>query len=255
VVEATKDQVRAYWSAEPCGSGLAKAQSGSAEFFAQVEAERYRREPFIHSFADFEGWRDRRVLEIGVGLGTDLVQFARAGALVTGVDLTESAVELVSRRLELEGLEAQVLVADAERLPFADGSFDLVYSWGVLHHTPNTEAALAEVVRVLRPEGEARIMLYSRRSWVALGAWLRYALGRGRPWRSFAAVLAEHMESPGTKAYTQSELNRLFAGFEAVRFVRFLTPYDHRVGGPFVWLAGRRFGWFIGAVARASSAR
>ena len=254
MVEAAKEQVRAYWSAEPCGSGLATAESGSREFFLQVEAERYRREPFIHAFADFGSWSGRNVLEIGVGLGTDLVQFARAGALVKGVDLTESAVELVARRLELEGLEAEVVVADAERLPFDDGSFDLVYSWGVLHHTPNTEAAVAEVLRVLRPDGEARVMLYSRRSWVALGAWLRYAVGRGRPWRSFAAVLAEHMESPGTKAYTQSELNRLFSGFDEVRFVRFLTPYDRRVGGPLVRLAGTRFGWFVGAIACVSDA-
>ena len=252
-MEATKAQVSAYWSAEPCGSGLATAKPGSMEFFAQVEAERYRREPFIHGFADFARWKDSRVLEIGVGLGTDLVQFARAGALVIGVDLTETAVDLVARRIELEGLEAQVLVADAEGLPFADGSFDLVYSWGVLHHTPSTQAALAEVRRVLRPGGEARIMLYSRRSWVALGAWLRYALGRGRPWRTFAAVLAEHMESPGTKAYTARELDGLFAGFERVRFVRFLTPYDRRVGGPLVRAAGPRFGWFVGAFAHVSS--
>ena len=104
-----------------------------------------------------------------------------AGAEATGVDLTEAAVEAVRERLALEGLEAELRVADAESLPFGDGEFDLVYSWGVIHHTPDTERALAEVRRVLRPGGEARIMLYSRRSWVALGVWLRYGVLRGRP--------------------------------------------------------------------------
>ena len=190
------------------------------------------------------------MLEIGVGLGTDFVRFARAGAKVTGIDLTEAAAALVRRRLELEGLSGDVRAADAEALPFADGSFDLVYSWGVLHHTPDTERALAEVRRVLNPGGEARIMLYSRRSWFALGVWGKTALLRGRPWRSFTDVLAEHVESPGTKAYTKGELDQLFRSFSDVRYRRFVTPYDERVAGPLTRLVGDRLGWFVGIVAR-----
>ena len=245
-----KDAVRAHWEADPCGSRLADAEPGSREFFDQVEAERYRLEPFIPSFAEFERWREQRVLEIGVGLGTDFVRFARAGAKVTGIDLTEAAAALVRRRLELEGLSGDVRAADAEALPFADGSFDLVYSWGVLHHTPDTERALAEVRRVLNPGGEARIMLYSRRSWFALGVWGKTALLRGRPWRSFTDVLAEHVESPGTKAYTKGELDQLFRSFSDVRYRRFVTPYDERVAGPLTRLVGDRLGWFVGIVAR-----
>ena len=153
-------------------------------------------------------------------------------------------------RLALEGLEAELRVADAESLPFGDGEFDLVYSWGVIHHTPDTERALAEIRRVLRPGGEARIMLYSRRSWVALGVWLRYGVLRGRPHKTPTELLADWMESPGTKAYTQAELDALFNRFAGVRYERFVTPYDRRVGGPLAARLPARFGWFVGITAK-----
>jgi SAM-dependent methyltransferase len=244
-----KERVRAYWEAEPCGTKTADAPFGTREFFAQVEAERDRLEPYVHDFAQFDRWYGKDVLEVGVGLGTDFVRFARAGARAVGVDLTEASVLAVRSRLELEGLDAEVRVADAEELPFEDGAFDLVYSYGVLHHTPDTRRALDEVRRVVRPVGEARIMLYSRRSWLALGAWLRWGLARGRLRASISDVLAEHLESPGTKAFTQSELDDLFSGFSAVRYVRNVTPYDRRVAGPLANLTGPRFGWFVGVIA------
>jgi SAM-dependent methyltransferase len=246
---ATKDAVKAHWEAEPCGTGLVEAAAGTAEFYAELERHRYQAEPFIHGFAEFDRWRDCDVLEVGVGAGTDFVQFARAGARLHGVDLTEAAVDLVRRRLALEGRTADVRVADAEALPYADESFDLVYSWGVLHHTPNTDAALTEVRRVLRPGGEARIMLYARHSWVALALWARYALLVGKPRRTLTDVVADHMESPGTKAYTDRELRSLFSDFGDVRLRRFLTPYDRRVAGPATRIGGDRLGWFVGISA------
>ena len=245
MVEATKDRVRAYWSAEPCGSDRATAESGSAEFFAQVEAERYRREPFIHEFADFGRWSDRSVLEIGIGLGTDLVQFARAGAVVTGVDLTDAAVELVRRRFELEGLDGDLRVADAEDLPFPDGSFDRVYSWGVLHHTPDTERAVREAIRVLAPGGCLTVMLYNRVSWVALGLWARRALLRGRPWQSLRRVLAQQLESEGTKGYRPVEARAMFAGLDDLHVEVVATPYDRSMAGPFARLFPGKLGWFL----------
>jgi len=249
--ETLKERVRTYWQAEPCGTSTTTAEPGTAEFYADVERRRYELEPFIPGFAEFERWRGKRVLEVGVGLGTDFVQFARAGADMTGIDLTEAAVEAVRDRLALEGLEADLRVADAEELPFPDGSFDLVYSWGVLHHTPDTERALAEVRRVLRPDGEAKIMLYSRRSWVALGVWLRHGVLRGAPHKTPTELLARWMESPGTKAYIQSELDDLFDDFSRVRYERFVTPYDRRVGGPLVRILPHGLGWFVGIVARS----
>lgn len=248
--EALKERVRAHWEANPCAASTASSSFGSREFFAEVERERYRLEPYVPAFAGFERWRGKDVLEVGVGLGTDFVRFVRAGAVATGIDLTEAAVDAVRRRLELEGLDARLLVADAEALPFDDASFDLVYSYGVLHHTPDTQQALREIRRVLRPGGEARVMLYSRRSWVALGAWLRWGLARGRPWHSISRVLAAHLESPGTKAYTGAEIEALFADFTAVSVVRNVTPYDRRVAGPLADVAGDRFGWFAGVVAK-----
>ena len=246
-----KEAVRDHWEADPCGAKLADAEPGTPEFFAQVERTRYELEPFIHDFAEFGRWAGRDVLEVGVGLGTDFVQFARGGANLVGVDLTDAAVELVQKRLDLEKLPAVVRTGDAESLPFGDASFDLVYSWGVLHHTPNTERSIAEVRRVLRENGEARIMLYSRRSWVAAGAWLKYGVARGKPWMSFTDVLAAHMESPGTKAYTDGELRAMFTAFSSVQLERFITPYDARVGGPLTRLIAPRGGWFVGIRAHA----
>lgn len=253
VAERKKESVRRYWDAAPCGGHHASAEPGTERFFAQVEKARYDLEPFIPAFAEFERWRSRDVLEIGFGLGTDFLRFARSGARLHGVDLTPAAAEAVGQRLALEGLDADARTADAEALPFPDETFDLVYSWGVLHHTPDTEQAMGEVRRVLRPGGEARIMLYSRRSWAALDVWQRHALRAGRPWRSFAEVLADHVESPGTKAYTVNELRRMFARFANVEFRRFLTPYDRRVAGRLADLTGARFGWFVGVIARRSS--
>jgi ubiquinone/menaquinone biosynthesis C-methylase UbiE len=250
VSESLKERVRAYWQAEPCGTSTTEAEPGTAEFYRDVERRRYELEPFIPGFAEFERWSGKRVLEVGVGLGTDFTRFVRAGADATGIDLTEASIEAVRERLALEGLEAELLVADAEQLPFDDGSFDLVYSWGVIHHTPDTGRALEEIGRVLAPGGEARLMLYSRRSWVALGVWARYGLLRGRPWHTAARLLAERMESPGTKAYTQGELDALLAGFSDVRYERFVTPYDRRVAGPLAYRLPRRLGWFVGIVAR-----
>lgn len=248
--ETLKAEVRAFWESGPCGTRLASSHPGTPEFFAEVEAARYRAEPFIPGFAGFEQARGKRVLEVGIGLGTDFVRFARAGAVLTGLDLTQAAVDLSRTRLGQEGLSAEIVRGDAETLPFPDGSFDLVYSWGVLHHTPDTAKAIAEVRRVVAPGGEARIMLYSRRSWFALGAWVRHGLLAGRPWRSFADVLFRHVESAGTKAYTQAELEELFAGWSSVEYHRFVTPYDRWIGGPLANLTGPRFGWFVGIVAR-----
>lgn len=242
--EVEKTEIRQFWEDVPCGSKHANAPEGTAEYFAQVEHKRYELEPFIHRFADFEGSRGKRLLEIGVGLGTDFVQAVRAGAIATGIDLTDHSVGLVRRRLELEGLHADVLQADAEALPFADASFDRVYSWGVLMVTPDTRTAVHEAIRVLRPGGELCAMIYSRQSWVAYGLWLRYALLAGRPTRRLDEVIASHMESTGMKAYTKAQLRELFYGLENLRLDKVATPYDRRVGGPLVRLTGDRLGWF-----------
>lgn len=160
-----KERVRAFWQANPCGVKFADAAPGTRRFYELVEAHRYTKEWHIPDAADFAGARGLKVLEIGCGLGTDGAQFAAAGADYTGVDLTEAAVELARQRFELFNLPGKFQTADAENLDFADDSFDLVYSHGVLHHTPETAKAIAQVHRVLRPGGRAVVMLYHRDSY------------------------------------------------------------------------------------------
>lgn len=160
-----KERVRAFWQANPCGVKFADAPPGTRRFYELVEAHRYTKEWHIPEAAGFDRASGLKVLEIGCGLGTDGAQFAEAGADYTGVDLTEAAVELARKRFELFGLKGRFQTADAENLSFPDDSFDLVYSHGVLHHTPETQKAIDEIHRILRPGGRAVVMLYHRNSY------------------------------------------------------------------------------------------
>jgi ubiquinone/menaquinone biosynthesis C-methylase UbiE len=242
--EELKREVRRYWEAEPCGSEVATAPEGSAEYYDQIERRRYELEPFIRRFARFESTTGQRVLEIGVGAGTDHMQFARAGAELHGVDLTEHGVRLVRRRLALESLVSDLRVADAEALPFPDGYFDVVYSWGVLHHTPDTRRAMAEAIRVARPGGRVCIMVYSRHAWVSYGLWMRRGLLSGRPFRSIADVLYHHMESVGTKGFTRPELHAMLTGVEDLKIEKVSTPYDRAYVRLLAAPTGRWLGFF-----------
>ena len=160
-----KERVRQFWQEHPCGTKFADAAPGSRRFYELVEQHRYEKEWHIPAAADFVSTNGMRVLEIGCGLGTDGAQFAKAGADYTGIDLTEAAVELARKRFELSGLPGAFQTGDAEKLRFPDSSFDLVYSHGVLHHTPDIQSAIKEIHRVLRPGGRAKVMLYHRNSY------------------------------------------------------------------------------------------
>lgn len=243
-VEEAKREVRRYWEAEPCGSSDATAPEGTSEYYRQIERRRYELEPFIPRFARFESTAGQKVLEIGVGMGSDHVQFARAGAQLQGIDLTERGVELVRRRLVLEDLSSDLRVADAEALPFLDDVFDVVYSWGVMHHTPDTRRAVAEAVRVTRPGGRICIMVYSRHAWVTYGLWLRHGPLSRRPLRSLADVLHHHMESLGTKGFTQRELRAMLAGVDDLKIEKVSTPYDRAYARLLAIPTGRWLGFF-----------
>lgn len=221
--DTEKQQVHDFWNDSACGESLYLGSADRAGYEAQAEM-RYRLESFIPPFADFASAKGRKVLEIGVGLGADHQRFAEAGADLYGVDLTERAVEHTRRRLALFALLSNLAVGDAENLDFPDESFNLVYSWGVLHHSPDTSKAIAEVHRVLKSGGEAKIMIYHKWSMIGVMLWLRYALLVGRPWRSLRSIYAEHLESPGTKAYSVGEARKLFAAFSEVRIS---TPLGH----------------------------
>lgn len=214
--EGDKEALGDFWDEAPCGHSYATGMSLRSRLESQADA-RYSLEPYIAAFAGFDGVAGEDLLEIGVGMGADHVRFAEAGPRsLTGVDLSPRSMELTSERLGSYGLGSNLSVADAEHLPFEDESFSFVYSWGVLHHSPNTEAAVEELYRVLRPGGRARVMMYHRGSIVGYCLWARYALLRGNPGRSLEDVYAHHLESPGTKAYTPQEACELFGRFRGV---------------------------------------
>jgi SAM-dependent methyltransferase len=225
MANSSLSEVKQFWERASCGEEL-YLEGHARDDYERQSRERYRLEPEILGFAEFERHRGREVLEIGVGLGADHQRFAEAGAKLTGIDLTERAVAHVRRRFELLGLQSDLRAGNAEQLPFADDSFDLVYSWGVLHVTTHTPRAIEEVLRVLRPGGEVRIMIYHKYSFVGYMLWVRYALGRLRPWLSLNDVYSRYLESPGTKAYTVAEARQLFGGFEVDEIRTELTHAD-----------------------------
>lgn len=177
-----KVNIQRHWNRRPCGPNEEPA-TGTVDYFTRIEEHRYADYvpwlPRVMGFTDVPG---RRLLEIGFGQGTDLIQFAQGGARCTGIDLTATHIALTKKRFAQQGLEIVLLRGDAERLPFDDDSFDIVYSYGVLHHTPRFESALREVRRILKPGGEARIMVYARHSlfhaYVLLQSLLRLQLPR-----------------------------------------------------------------------------
>lgn len=224
-MSSEKNQVRDFWERASCGEELYLRAHDPDDYRAHAR-QRYELEPYIPTFADFKAATGLKVLEIGVGLGADHQEFAAAGAHLTGIDLTERAVEHARRRLALFGLSSILSTGDAEHLQFADESFDIVYSWGVIHHSPNTPAAVAEIHRVLREGGTARVMIYHKWSLVGAMLWIRYALLRLRPWMTLEQVYGRYLESPGTKAYTVDEARRMFAAFSRVQIRTVLTHGD-----------------------------
>lgn len=249
--EELKRRVRAHWDREPCGTRGLRGDD-LREAFRQQERERYRVDVHIPAFADFASARGLKVLEIGVGAGTDFIQWLRQGAEAWGIDLSAESLALTRERLAVEAAGedmsagpvatflaaaesggqasaeccSRLQVADAEHLPFADATFDLVYSYGVIHHSPDTAAAIAEIHRVLRPGGEARVMIYHVPSWTGFLLWGVHSLGRIRPWVGPRRAIFRHLESPGTKAYTLAEARGLFAAFAEVEIDTALLAGD-----------------------------
>ena len=150
-------------------------------------------------------------------MGADHIEWAKSQPRsLTGIDLSPRAIEHTRKRLKIYGFKSEVGEGDAEKLPFHDAKFDLVYSWGVLHHSPNTSEAINEVYRVLRPNGIARIMIYHKYSLTGYMLWARYGLLSGRPFQSLGDIYANHLESPGTKAYSTQEASVMLGRFALV---------------------------------------
>jgi len=220
-----KRQVQRFWQKSPCDSWFTNEPRGTVAFYRSLDEHRYKVHPRLQSAIGFEKTRGLRVLEIGCGCGSEAERFVRAGAYYTAVDLTNAALSITRRRFQLANLKGRFVQGDAENLPFPDGSFDFVYSHGVLHHTPDTPRAIREVHRVLSPGGRAVVMLYYRDSfnyYVNLGIvrrlrayLLRTALGIKLSRAIFGETeqdLRRHAElirgDPGSYVEMQNLLNR-----------------------------------------------
>lgn len=156
-----------YWNARPCNIRHSKSELGTRAYFDEVEKRKYFVEPHIPAFADFGAWKGKKVLEIGCGIGTDAVNFARAGAQYTALELSETSMELAKKRFAVYGLSGTFYLGNAEDLrnivPLQ--KYDLVYSFGVIHHTPRPENVVDAVKAYLSPESEFRLMMYAKNSW------------------------------------------------------------------------------------------
>lgn len=208
------EAVAAYWDRRPCNIRHSPRPVGSRAYFDEVEARKYFVEPHILRFADFPAWNGKRVLEIGCGIGTDTIHFARCGATVTAVDLSAQSLAIARQRADVFGLAQQIrfLQANAEELSYAlpPEPYDLVYSFGVLHHTPRPEKALAELGKYLHAQSVLKVMLYHRYAWKVF--WLLLTAGKGQFWK-LAEVVARHSEAqtgcPVTYTYSRRAARRL----------------------------------------------
>lgn len=222
--------VKAFWEEEVCGTryGL---DTDPKRYLDEIEQARYELEPHIPLFANFAAFTGKRVLEIGVGGGVDFQNWSKNGARVTGIDFTESSILLTQKRLILNGCgfgNYTLCMANAETLPFRSNQFDLVYSWGVLHHTPKTEDAFKEAFRVLKPGGIVKAMIYHVPSVVGYLLWIRYCLLKGKIFATAKEAIFNNVESPGTKAYTLLEAQEMLSriGFYDIKLTTKLSHGD-----------------------------
>ena len=249
----TTADVREYWNRHIHDLEITKHPVGSPGFFADLDQYHFEKLHHLLRLVDFSAYRGKRVLEVGCGAGTDLARFAKGGAVVTGVDVAASAIELARRNFQQQGLEADLREADGEHLPFADATFDLVYAHGVVQYTADGAALVNECRRVLQPGGEAVFQVYNRISWLnALSKLMKVPL--------------EHEDAPVLKKYSAAEFRALLRGFSQVRIVEERFPVKSRLHGGWkgtmfnTFFVGtfnalprslvRRFGWHLLAFCR-----
>jgi 2-polyprenyl-3-methyl-5-hydroxy-6-metoxy-1,4-benzoquinol methylase len=272
--EIPVEAVREYWDARPCNIRHSQKPVGTRDYFNEVEARKYLVEPHIPGFAEFGRWAGKRVLEIGCGIGTDTINFARSGAWVTAVDLSPKSLDLARERARVYGLEERVrfVCADAERLSdvLRPEVYDLVYSFGVIHHTPHPERAIEQIrAHFVGPESLLKLMVYHRNSWKVLSILVRE--GHGAFWR-LDELIARNSEAqtgcPVTYTYSRASARTLLKGFEiqemwvdhifpyrvadyvSYRYVR--SWYFRLLPWPWFRFLERHFGWHLCITARPS---
>jgi SAM-dependent methyltransferase len=250
---ASTDDIREYWNRHIHDLEITKHPVGTPGFFADLDQYHFEKLHHLLRLINFDGYRGGRVLEVGCGAGTDLARFARGGAIVSGVDLSSSAIALAKQNFEQQGLKADLREADGERLPFADDTFDLVYAHGVVQYTAHPQKLVDECQRVLKPGGEAVFQVYNRISWLnALSKLMKVPL--------------EHDDAPVLLKYSAGEFRQLLRRFRDVRIVEERFPVKSRLHGGWkgtlfnTFFVGafnalprslvRRFGWHLLAFCR-----
>lgn len=261
--EEYKRQAQLHWSAAPCGSNTSGKELWTREYFDEVEAHRYRTHPWILEAIRGFKLRGKRVLEIGYGMGSDHLSMGRQGAILNGIDLTPGNLEVTRARLDLYGYASELAVGDAENLPYPEGTFDFVYSFGVIHHSPNTRKIISEIHRVLSPGGRCYVTVYHRNSmffWWTVNA-VNYLLKGGWRKRTLEQQLSL-IEYPNTsedmviRLYRRNEFAQMFHAFRRTRcYVRHLIPVDIAIFSrlfadpyrpvPFLDRIARRLGWYV----------
>jgi SAM-dependent methyltransferase len=231
-VSPSNAEVREYWNRHIHDLEITRHPAGSPAFFADLDQYHFEKLHHLPRLIKFDGYRGRKVLEVGCGAGTDLVRFARGGAIVTGVDIAPSAIELARQNFGQQGLQADLHVADGEHLPFPDSTFELVYAHGVVQYTADPAALVAECRRVLQPGGEAIFQVYNRISWLnALSKLMKVPL--------------EHEDAPVVEKYSDGEFRALLREFRDIHVVQERFPVKSRLHGG--W-KGRLFNtFFVGA--------
>jgi len=266
---STLDLVRDFWDKRPCNVRHSARPVGTREYYDEVEARKYFVEPHIPGFAQFERWRGKKVLEIGCGIGTDSINFARAGADLTIVELSETSLELCRRRFDVYGLTARFSQGNAEELSafVPVEPYDLVYCFGVIHHSPEPGRIVREVRKYVDARSELRLMLYSKWSWKV--AWIVLKYGRGAFWRAGELVrcYSEAQEGcPVTYVYSFGEIRELLRAFDIVEMrkehifpylIEKYVRYEYEKVWYFRWMPAwlfrwleHRLGWHTLAVAR-----
>lgn len=265
--EEARLEAQKQWNARACGE--LDGDKSTAEYFLQVERDRYSQQAWMHDYFRYSTFAGKKVLEIGVGQGTDLMQFAKGGAECHGVDITDNHLTLTKKNFELQQREVDLRKADATQLPFPDGYFDCVYSFGVMHHIPEIEKVIAEVYRVLRPGGVLMIALYYK--WSAFHIfWKLFAHGLRHGWlfsKGYDGLLATIEDGadgirikPYVKLYSRKEMRGLAAKFSIedvsvhqLEAGHFWPSILARALKRLVPLMEPRLGWYVACRARKPS--